>query len=141
MNRERNRSRRGTLVVCVLVCILVACSLMVAATQRALRMRSDARHQHRLRQTELLLDAGIRRAVAAARDAEYEGETWNPVSVEFSSVEIEVARRNQKRVATVTARIGSRPTSEPDTPVVADPARTQRTHTFTIPDNNASNAE
>jgi hypothetical protein len=61
----------------MLVCVAIATSLVAATLQSALRARHELRLQCQLRQTELLLTAGLERAVARLRtDAAYRGETW-----------------------------------------------------------------
>lgn len=77
--KPRQRLRQGTLVVCVLVCLLVASSIATAMIQSALGARRGLRLEHQMRQTQLLLDAGILRAVRKCRTSEdYQGETWRP---------------------------------------------------------------
>ena len=64
-------------LVCMLVCVAIATGLVTTTLQSALRARHELRLQRQLRQTELLLTAGLERAVARLRsDASYPGETW-----------------------------------------------------------------
>jgi hypothetical protein len=71
-------SPSGTVLVCVLVCMSVASALVVATTRTALQAHRQLRRQRQLQQTELLVEAGIERAVwRLGEDAEYRGETWN----------------------------------------------------------------
>ncbi len=125
-------ARRGTLVVCVLVCLLVASSMVVATTQSALRARRECRTQQQLRQTELLLDAGIRRSIAQlnARD-DYEGEEWTPPSISGLApvVRIQVNREPDRPTVQVVALLGIRDPS--GTYRVA--TKTQRSLTFQLP--------
>ena len=70
--------RRASILICVLVCLAVATALVVQATQSALRARRDVRSQRHLRQTELLLEAGVQRAAQRlSANADYAGETWD----------------------------------------------------------------
>lgn len=70
-------SRRGTLLLAVLVCLIVATSLLTAMVQSALASRRQVRSLARLAQVELLLQSGFDRAVAQmTADSAYRGETW-----------------------------------------------------------------
>jgi hypothetical protein len=136
MIHARSTRRQGTLVVCVLVCLLVASTIATAMTQSALRARREIRLGHQMRQTELLLDAGILRAARKIQVSEhYEGEAWRPTTAisrfEGALVEISVQADEQQagwlRV-NVTASLGT--TSDG-----AERKRlplTRRTHTFRI---------
>ena len=74
-----NSPRSAALLICVLVCLLVASSIVMATTHTALRERRNVRIEHQMLQTQLLLDAGILRAAAQLRSSpRYEGETWQP---------------------------------------------------------------
>lgn len=134
--RDRLRDDRGTLVVCVLVCLLVVASLAGATTHAALRWRRSIRLDRQLQQTELLLDAGILRAVKQLRRSEdYRGETWRPrrESVGFDSpmVEIQVTSGDDpvNRQVEVVAQLGAPLSDLPRT--IASPTR--RSHTFSVP--------
>jgi len=136
--RETNRDgrvRRGTLVVCVLVCLLIAASLVGATTHAALRWRRNTRLVHQMRQTDLLLDAGILRAAKQLRQADdYQGETWRPSreSVGFDSPTVEIrvipGEDGAAREVQVTAQLGT-PLSELKR---ANASHTRRSHTFTV---------
>lgn len=79
MTNRRSNTRHGVLVICVLVCLLVAGTIVTATTHLALRSRRDVRLEQQMRQTELLLDAGILRAARQLKTSgEYDGETWRP---------------------------------------------------------------
>ncbi|MDC0278737.1 hypothetical protein OAL43_00880 [bacterium] len=75
-----HRCRRdGTLMICVLVCLSVATAIMSLSTLSAIRARRATLLTRQMRQTELLLDAGILRAAKQlTRSPEYAGEDWNP---------------------------------------------------------------
>ncbi len=69
--------RDGTVLVCVLICMAVASALVVGATRSALRSQRQLRVQRQLRQTELLAEAAIERAVRQlGHNVHYRGETW-----------------------------------------------------------------
>jgi type II secretory pathway component PulK len=72
-------NRNGVLVVCVLVCIGVATTIMSLSIANAIRARRGVRKIQQLRQTEYLLDAGVlRSAEHLKRSADYRGEKWQP---------------------------------------------------------------
>jgi Tfp pilus assembly protein PilX len=71
------RHRNGTVLVCVLVCVAVASALVVGATRSALRTHRQLRVQRQLRQTELLAEAAVERAIRQlGHNVQYRGETW-----------------------------------------------------------------
>lgn len=113
--REQRRSRDGTLVVCVMVCLLVASTIVTATTQMALRSRREVRREQQMRQTELLLDAGILRASNKLRaSADYQGEVWRPTGAitRFvgANVDIRVSldpQQNDSRQIEVIASLGT----------------------------------
>lgn len=131
---RRLRDRHGTLVVCVLVCLLVAASLMGAATLNALRTRRSLRLELQMRQTELLLDAGVLRAAKQLqRSDDYQGETWQPsrdrVGFDSPTVTIDVQREPGSNLVQVqvVAQLGSPPQGLER----ANPSGTRRSHQFT----------
>jgi hypothetical protein len=74
----RRSGRRASILICVLVCLAVATALVVQTTLSALRARRDVRTQSQLRQTELLLEAGVERAAQQlGANADYTGEIWS----------------------------------------------------------------
>ena len=133
--RYPRHARDGVLIICVMVCLLVVSSIIAAATHSALVHRRGMRLEHQMRQTDLLLDAGILRAaqqIAASDD--YTGETWrlNEDNIGYPSplVEIEVTQRNNPgaREITVVAQLGS-PLSDVKQSNVS---QTRRSHVFTV---------
>jgi hypothetical protein len=127
--------RRGTLVVCVVVCLLVATSLAAATTHAALRWRRSLRMEHQMRQTEFLLDAGILRAASQLRRfSDYRGETWRPrsstVGFESPVVEIRVKASEDPQAlhVDVVARMGN-PLADLQR---SNPSQTSRSYTFTF---------
>lgn len=136
----RNQSRCGAVLICVLACLLVATSLVTAMAANALRFRREVRVQHQLRQTELLLDAGVLRAARLLRDsADYRGESWRPESAigrfDHPRVEIRVETiDSQTRRVEVIASLGG--AAADDQPTMA--SQTQRTHVFDVDLSNLS---
>ena len=128
----RLQPRRGVVLICALVCLSVATVLIVSLVQQSLIARRQGRMQWQLRQTEYLLDAGIRRAVAHldSRD-DYAGETWQPAAAlpGFKSVAVEIAVTPSdddpsRRKVTVQARLDQSESLA---------FRTQRSHSFLYP--------
>lgn len=126
------RSRGGAVLVCVLVCLLVATSLVTSMTRNALRFRRDVRAQHQLRQTELLLDAGVLRAARRLQRAnDYRGESWRPEGAidRFDNPQVEIRVESidgDSRRVEVAASLGAG--GDDGRQYVA--SRTRRTHVF-----------
>ncbi len=99
MNKKTlQHPRSGVLIICVLVCIGIATSMMSLSTVGALRARRAMKQTHQLRQTEYLLDAGILRAATQLKNSDqYRGEQWEP--------KIEQLRRLYPRV-TISTQAG-----------------------------------
>jgi type II secretory pathway component PulK len=136
MNKIHRKPRSGALLICVLVCLLVASAMVTATTRSALQSRRDVRLQHQMRQTELLLDAGILRAVSQLqRSNDYQGETWRPKNAlarfDNPSLEIRVSvgekNKNDSRRIEVIASLGAA-----DNLKQFNASLTRRTHTFFI---------
>lgn len=72
------RQRRGSVLVAALVCLLVVMTMLGSMLQGALRARRQLHAERDLRQTELLLQAGVDRAAFRfAGETDYRGETWD----------------------------------------------------------------
>ncbi len=135
MNKPHRKPRSGALLICVLVCMLVASAMVTATTRSALQSRRNVRLQHQMRQTELLLDAGVLRAASQLQlSDDYEGETWRPTNAldRFDNplVEIRISSGEQKddsRRVEVIASLGIS-----DDPQKINASRTRRTHTFSL---------
>ncbi len=72
--------RRGTILICVLACLLVATGLAAHNLRRALRCSAERRHHHQRMQLDLLLDAGVRHAIHAAESQTDAAEGWMEIS-------------------------------------------------------------
>ena len=134
MIRTRGNSRSGALLICVLVCLLVASAMVTVTTGTALQARRNLRLQHQMRQTELLLDAGVLRAASQLqRSDQYEGETWNPESlIGFQNPVVEIRILNDEKpndsiLVEVVASLGT-----PAGPKQIQASLTRRSHTFSI---------
>ena len=113
--KQRQRSRRGTLLIAVLVCLGIVVTILLGVVQVSLRQRFQLRNELQLEQTRWLLDAGVGQAHRMIHnDAEYQGETLkvSPGLKKFSAgqIETEVLERSDtdksKRVL-VTVKLGS----------------------------------
>jgi hypothetical protein len=72
-------SRRGAVLVCVLVCLLCVSALVANMMRSIIRLQQQLKLEQASRQVELLLDAGRTRAAhQLTTDAAYSGETWHP---------------------------------------------------------------
>lgn len=75
--KQKRTQRQASVLVCMLVCVSIATALVTTTLQSALRARRELQLQRQLQQTELLLTAGLERAVAQLHsNATYQGETW-----------------------------------------------------------------
>lgn len=83
--RQKPPRRKGIVLFVVLVCLLVITIMVGTMLKGAIRARRQLRAERDLRQTELLLQAGIDRAfVQLNQETDYQGETWE-VSVQNQS--------------------------------------------------------
>ena len=142
----RRRHRRGAaLLVVVLTCLLVVSGIARAMTHNTIRCRRAARTELQMRQTELLLDAGILRAARQLNvDPEYHGESWQPGSAfdQFGQprVEIRVSANPSDapmRMIVVVASFSKTGADE----VGSDASLTRRSHTFSVKPSTSSDAE
>jgi type II secretory pathway pseudopilin PulG len=100
-------------LVCALVCLAIASTLVTSTVRTALGARRSMRTQHQLQQTELLLNAGIQRATQQLHDnSDYTGETWDLSpqvipNIESAQVTIDVssAAEDSSREIRVSAQI------------------------------------
>lgn len=76
---RRSDLRSGTILICVLACMVLTSSLTAATIRAVLRDRREVRADQQLRQTELLCEAGVMRAARGLQaNSDYEGERWTP---------------------------------------------------------------
>lgn len=116
MRRLPDSPRIGTLLVCVLVCLGIATSIMLTAVHSSLRARRQIARELQMEQTRWLLDAGVARARSQLRgDSGYSGESWEvtPALAAHQTARIEIslgdenAADGSRRLA-VTATIRGR---------------------------------
>jgi len=87
------RRRTGAVLISVLACLVVTTAIAALTVRQSLEARRQGRVERQLRQTQYLLDAGIRRAAERLRaDASYSGETWEPTAAlaRFGAVRVEI---------------------------------------------------
>jgi type II secretory pathway pseudopilin PulG len=134
--RSSNQETRvGAVLVCVIACLAVTSVLAALTVQSSLRGRREARLQLQLRQTELLCEAGVMRAVKRLQSSSgYAGEQWQPelnlenyhdviVDIQVAAVEKEATQPRTLKDVTVIARLDS--FLDHDGPM-------QRTHNFRV---------
>src|SRR5690606_28004225 len=106
----RSKRRSATVLVCVLACLVVVTGITAAMIKSALTARKTVRQERARAQVTFLLEAGIGRAVAQlARDADYQGESWQlPADVldgsDAARVDITVSETNESRSVAVIAQ-------------------------------------
>jgi type II secretory pathway component PulK len=120
--------RSGIVLICVLACLVVVTGIAVAMVKSALMARKAVRQERQKAQVELLLEAGIQRAVARfASDTDYAGESWDLPAEIFSNadaarIDIEVLKTEQQSpTITVVAQFPA-----------GTPLSVRRSHTFTV---------
>ena len=136
---SRNALRAGTILICVLACMVLTSSLTAATIRAVLRDRRELRVHQQLRQTELLCEAGIMRAVHGLQEMpDYEGERWTP-DLSHSlwpdavvTIRVESSENADSRTVQVIASLGS------EAHFVKS---MQRTHAFTIATSTPSTSE
>lgn len=70
--------RRGTILLLVLVCVLIAGALMASVVRSTTLRRAQQRQEFARWQASRLADSGLARAAARlASDTNYRGETWD----------------------------------------------------------------
>jgi len=110
MTRQR-RHRGGTILICVLTCLLIVTGLAVAMVKSALDARRAVRRELQQAQVQFLLEAGIQRAVVKlSRDAEYRGEIWKLPAESLNDahparVEISVTADDSPSTVSVVAQL------------------------------------
>jgi hypothetical protein len=147
MNRE-HRQRGGTILICVLTCLLIVSALAVAMVKSALTARKAVRSELQHAQAQFLLEAGIQRAVdKLSLDSEYQGETWDlpaevlnppPQSAGEGLGERDSATpSNRSILARIEIQITTPDERSPRVTIVAQlpadsPLSIRRSHTFTF---------
>ncbi len=111
--------RLGSVLVCVIVCLGVATSIMLTSVVGSLRARRQIDRELQMEQTRWLADAGFMRAVQQIRvNSDYVGEIWavSPAIDEAheATIEIVVKSEDAKTRVEIVATIRDRsPQSHP----------------------------
>jgi type II secretory pathway component PulK len=75
--RQQKTQRRGVVLVAALVCLLIVMTMLGSMLLATLRSARQLRAERDLRQCELLLLAGVDRAVfRLGKEMDYRGEIW-----------------------------------------------------------------
>ena len=131
MNQMKSRSRSGTILICVLVCLGIVITLVMTTMQSSLLGRREVRMQRQLIQTEFLCEAGVQRAVQQLKKTpEYKGEKWFPKlgSTSFENAVIEIRLEpSTDAINTLRAEVIATLANSADSN-----DRMQRSHTFSI---------
>ena len=91
IKQKSSGTRKGTVIIAVLVCMTVAVSILLGAMHSSLTLRRQSRLELQMEQTRQLLDAGVRRALKRLKEKPaYVGETVPLSSVLASYPEAEV---------------------------------------------------
>lgn len=111
---QRFRTRRGAVLIVVLVCMGVAMTIVLGVVQISLRQRRQLRQDLQMEQTKWLMDAGIGQAIARLKaQPDYDGETMSvaPAIKKYANATIEISVNridqptDQVRVR-ITAQLG-----------------------------------
>jgi type II secretory pathway component PulK len=127
--RRQERECAGTVLICVLACLLVVTGLAVAMVKSALIARKAVRTERQHAQVQFLLEAGAQRAAdQLTRDDSYRGETWELPAGALSDssparvdIEISTADDDSSLRVSVMAQLPA-----------DSPWSVRRSHTFTI---------
>jgi type II secretory pathway component PulK len=127
MNRQQ-RPRSGTILICVLTCLLIVSGLAVAMVKSALNARKAVRSELQQAQVQFLLEAGIQRAVdKLGSGSAYDGEIW-----EFPAAALKNSAPARVEIAVMTSDDSS-PTVSVIAQLPADsPLSIRRSYTFTF---------
>jgi len=144
----RNRSgRRGVVLICTLVCLIVVSTLVMTSVASAVRAQRETVRRHQTMQTEWLLDAGINRAITRiAADDSYEGENWIPAFENSryakANVEISVAPAAGGDDASnlVSVDVIATLARSVDSAAMEIATRTQKSYTFQVSKSNPHSA-
>ena len=84
MSKSLNTRRRGTILIVALLCLLVIMSLLGTMLLAALQSARQLHAERDLRQCELLLQAGVERALTQlAEQPDYKGQTYDLTAAEI----------------------------------------------------------
>lgn len=111
-NTSLDSRRRGAIMICAMICLLLISLLLGSLLKVALAHRRQVRTEQYRLQAQWLAESALERSVSRlAADADYSGEEWNIAAKELDgrhagSVKIGVqksAQRPMQRIVTVEA--------------------------------------
>ncbi|WP_372717526.1 hypothetical protein [Novipirellula sp.] len=139
--------RRGIVLICTLVCLIVVSTLVMTSVASAVRGQRETLRRHQSMQTEWLLDAGINRAIAQiAADDQYEGENWIPAfeNSRFAKANVEIsvtaASGDDDSLNLVLVDVVATLARSVDSPAMEIATRTQKSYTFQVSKSNPQSA-
>ena len=100
----RRCNRRGTILILVLACCVVAVSLIAIAVQVSLQQRKHLRNEHQLEQTRWILDAAIRKTIADPPDDDIETDI-EPKLEKFDKASFSISLKQDNGQVSVRAKI------------------------------------
>jgi Tfp pilus assembly protein PilX len=124
----QHRPRRGSILICVLTCLVIVSGLAVAMVKSAITARKAVRSELQQAQVQFLLEAGIQRAVVElGSGSDYDGETWDLPATVF----------NDSAPGRIEIRVTTSDDSPPTVSVIAQlpadsPLCIRRSYTFTF---------
>ncbi len=139
---QRQNQRPGIVLICMLVCLIVASSLVVATVANAMRGQRETRRRHQAMQTQWLLLAGIDRAVNQIKaDPNYQGESWIPkaelpgfaevkVQITLTPIESENGESEDNPSDTVAVNVVAMLFQSDASPAMKIATRTQKSYSF-----------
>jgi type II secretory pathway component PulK len=105
MIHSRQHSRRGVMMIAVIVCIAIASALLLTMVKQLASAKKTVDFEIRREQAAWIVEAGIQRAVIGLRDSNYTRETWTidgrelngddaaTVQIDVSTVSEDASRR------------------------------------------------
>lgn len=101
--RRNKPQRRGVMVVLVLSCLLLVMALLATMVKSTLMHRSQLRTEKHARQAQLMVEAGLVRAIQELQsNPDYQGETWSLGSLAGKEARVSIAiRQSEDTVPTI----------------------------------------
>jgi type II secretory pathway component PulK len=88
---RRSKASRGSVLICVLVCLGIASIVSLGTLKTSLTHRRELQRHWQMEQTQWVLEAGWRRAQRSRlADDQYTGETWQLAKVLHSDLDASV---------------------------------------------------
>lgn len=100
---RRKPNRQGSVLVCIIACMIVVTAIAAASIQATLRARRETKIDLQVVQVELLCQAGILRArTQADSNKDYRGEQWKPSLADEkhqATIDIVVSQKDERTKA------------------------------------------